>query len=205
MKLLLSVLLLFGVTACFHIPFTHEAKQTESTFSQLKSKVEAAVNSPASPEPPKLITVDHVQYIAYSPTKFEMPTLSVPTMNPIPKIFAQVAPILQSAAAPKVFTDAERWFWILVALCVVACVLAVITTHFLAAIKFGLAACLGALFTWLYGIVIGSFVLACFASFGVGLVVAWYILNGRHQFAPSAATAIVNARLAALEALTKKV
>ena len=152
MKFLLSVLLLFSVTACLHMPFTHEVKQTEGTLSQLKTKVEAVVNPPPLPPDPKIITVDHVQYIAYTPTKFEMPSLAVPLMNPIPRLLAQVAPVLQSAAAPKVFTDAERWFWIAVCLCGVMCVVAILTEHFLAAIKFALAAVLGAVFTWLYGV-----------------------------------------------------
>lgn len=106
---------------------------------------------------------------------------------------------VNSASAPLALVHAHRWFWVLVILCVVASVLAFFTTHFLAGIKFALAAIVGAACNYLFGVLIGSFVLSCFASFGAGLIVAWYILNGRHQFEPNKIVLSLNNRLGEAE------
>ena len=110
--------------------------------------------------------------------------------------------VLASPAAPALLDDAHRWFWLAVLLCAVAAVLAFFTSHFLAGIKFALAAVAGAAMNFLFGVIIGSFVLSCLASFAAGIVVAWYILNGRHGLEPSAALEAVNARIEALEKST---
>ena len=107
--------------------------------------------------------------------------------------------VIASAAAPAILTDAQRWFWVAVLACAAAAAIAFFTSHFLAGIKFAFAAAAGAALNFLFGVVIGSFVLTALASFACGLVVAWYILNGRHQLEPSGALAAVNARLQQLE------
>lgn len=114
-------------------------------------------------------------------------------------ILDTIAPIISTASAPAVLVNVHRWFWVAVLACGLAAAIAAFTTHFLAAIKFAFAGIAGGVLNWLYGIVIGSFVLSGLACFACGLVVAWYILNGRHQFEPNSLVKNLNNRLGSLE------
>lgn len=181
---------------CFHNPFKKQSTVATNTFTELKSKL---VGEPVKQDKQETRFVT----VPYTKTTMDLPTLSSANIS-IPSVsfhsaVASILPSIESSNAPPVLHNVQRWFWTLVVACIVAAIVATFTTHFLAAIKFALAAICGAAFNYLYGVVIGSFVLACFASFAAGLVIAYYILNGRYKFSLSNAEQTVNDRLQAIE------
>lgn len=208
-RLGLVVYFLGSLNGCFSVPtlFKRPVAAAPSPTT-LRQKFESLTASPAAPgvagnpaagkESPAAVDTPATRFIPYSRTQLPGPEFgTLPSMN----LLASLAPVIASPSAPAVLWDIHRWFWVAVILCAVAAVIAFFTTHFLAGIKFSLAAAVGAALNYLFGVVIGSFVLACLAWGGICIVVTWYILNGRHHFEPSAEVAAVNVRLRDLENL----
>ena len=192
-----------GQAGCWH-PFRVRAA-APSVLARVESELRpAAIGSPAvGVAPARVEYVPRYVSVPYQRTELALSglrggELSIPAARPASR-WAAVAPVLASPEAPPVLWQLHRWLWAAVIACGVAAVLAAVLTHFLAAIKFGLAAVLGAAGNWLFGVVVGSFVLSFFAGVAIGLILGYYVLNGRFHFEASGVEQNLNARMAQLE------
>ena len=194
-----------GLVAC-SLPFKPERQSISEAVGPLHHEIVTGLSTAQNAVLPHPST-GSIPQASTASEPFSLPSLpSLPSAETLPTMHAAIAsitPVLASPSAPAVLTDLHRWFYVAVILCVVAAIIAGFTTHFLACIKFALAAAVGTAMNFLFGVVIGSFVLACLASFAGGLVMAWYILNGRHRFEPSVLESELNSRLQALEKTVK--
>ena len=94
-------------------------------------------------------------------------------------IITRAIEIVSQPSSPKEIMLPIHWLYIASLVCLLAAVIAGFTTHFLAAAKFAFAGVAGAVIGKVFSVILGSFVLATFASFAVGLIIAWYIIEGR--------------------------
>lgn len=91
------------------------------------------------------------------------------------------APIVSSAisspSAPPILFDAIHKLYICCALSIIASAIAFFTSHILAGIKFAISGVLGIFIGKTFGVIFGSFVFSCFASFAIGVLLSWYIIR----------------------------
>lgn len=177
-----AVLLLSALAGCLSSGF-HPVKATKSVFERVKEAV--AGPSPA-PIPSSAAPV--------STRAAALPALPSPAKLIPPAVMKTIAPVLASPAAPAVLFTAIHWLYLAALLCFLLAGLAVWRAHILAAVKFAFAGAAGLVIGKVFGVVIGSFVLACFASFAVGVVVAWWIVAGRANYSGFNLEAWFNAR-----------
>jgi len=89
--------------------------------------------------------------------------------------------LLTSADAPQIITNTYKWFYLACVVSFFASALAFYTAHILAGIKLLFAGIGGLVCNYLFGVVIGSFVLSCLVSFALGCILAWYIIKGKSE------------------------